>query len=111
MRESEYTGEVVTVDACNSWKSEGKRCNIIVTVGDRQFSREAVAQPGKDISWTGMLSFNPYDREERSYLFDQISLKKDLTGEEVHCMPPHGRGTLQTGCHGYSWGSGKHNTV
>ena len=67
-------------------KSVGKKCNIKITAGNRVFSRAAVAQPGDDISWTSLLSFEPYDRET-IHLFDQIQLKKDLAEEDVYYMP------------------------
>ena len=43
MYDSDYTGEVAMVDACNHTKSVGKWCNVSITVGDRQFVRKSVA--------------------------------------------------------------------
>ena len=88
VHDPEYTGEVATVDAYNHTKSVGKWCNVSITVGERQFVSKAVAQPGEKISWTGLLSFDLHDKEERAYLFNQIDLKEDLTEEEVHYMTP-----------------------
>ena len=78
----------MTLDAYNKTKAVGKRCNIQVNVGGRVFHREAVAQPGEEISWTAMLSFDPYDEDEQTFLFRQIRLKKTMSEEEVHYMPP-----------------------
>ena len=54
----QFTGEMVTLDAYNMSKSVGKKCNIKITVSNRVFSRAAVAQPGDDISWTALVSFD-----------------------------------------------------
>ena len=92
--EQQLTGETVTLDAYNMSQSVGRKYNIQIAVGDRVFSRAAVAQPGEDISWMTLLSFDPYDREETMYLFGQIQLKKDLAEENVHYMPPR----MEDGC-------------
>ena len=102
MKQNEYTGEVVTVDAYNRTKSVGKRCNIKVTVGNREFSRETVAQPGEEISWTAMLSFDPYVEEEQFIPVQTTLTEEDHVGGGPLHATSHGGGTVQTSSHDVS---------
>ena len=88
MQEQEYTGKLAIVHAYNRTKSVGKWSNANITIGNRQFVRKVVSHSGEEISWTGLLSFDLHNKEERAYLFfNEIDLKEDFTNEEVHCMP------------------------
>ena len=50
--QKDFTGDTCEVASFNRKISSGKICNIVVTVGGRQFLRKAVAQPGADLGWT-----------------------------------------------------------
>ena len=79
VRESQYTGETFTVNAFNSAKAVGRKCNVQVTVGDRVFSRTALMQSGDAISWTAILSFKLSNDEDREYLGRQLTPKERRT--------------------------------
>ena len=85
--EDQLTGETCMVASFRREKTIGKKCVVTVQVGDREFSRTAVTQPGEDISWTVCLSMDFYNRE-MNFLMDQINKKDGLEEQEVSYMPP-----------------------
>ena len=68
----QFTGDTCTVDTFNKVKTAGKKCSVRVQVGDRMFEREAVTQPGDDISWTACLSISLSDMDDLQFLYDQM---------------------------------------
>ena len=59
-----------------------------MTVGDRVFTRTAMTQPGKAISWTAILSFRIAEDGDREHLVNQLKRKDYLQEEDMHYMPP-----------------------
>ena len=79
VKESQFTGETCTVNAFNSSKFTGRKCNVQVTVGDRVFTRTAMTQPGEVISWTAIVSFRIADDRDREHLVNQLKRKDRRT--------------------------------
>ena len=84
----QFTGEMCTVDTFNKVKTVGKKCNVKVQVDDRVFIREAVTQPGDDISWTACLSISFSDIDDLQFIMDQMRMKKSLDEEQLCYLPP-----------------------
>jgi len=86
--ESQFTGEMCTVNTFNRTTAAGRKCTVKVQIGNREFSKMAVTQPMEDIFWTACLSMNFSNLEETQYLIGQVNLKKGLKEEDVSYMPP-----------------------
>ena len=92
----QLTGETCTFASFRKDNSTGKECVVKIQVGDREFSRKAVTQPGEDISWTACLSVAFSNRDEMNFLMDQVNQKQGLEKTEVSYKPPRMEGgTLQ----------------
>ena len=48
--DSDFTGDTCTIGTYNNVKTSGKRCNVSIRIQDRVLVREAVTQPGADLS-------------------------------------------------------------
>ena len=97
MGEQQFTGEIVTLDAYNMSQSVGRKCNIQIAVGDRVFSRAAVAQMGEDISWMALLSLDPYNREETMYHEMSLEPEQTTSSVEVEAEGAHEGGIADSG--------------
>ena len=64
----EFTGTSCLIDSFNNVRSSGHLGNVIFRIGDRKFRRRAVAQPGRDLSWTAFLSVRFSDKLERDFV-------------------------------------------
>ena len=73
------------MNSFNRTKAVGRKCHVKVQVGDREFSKLAVTQPGDDIFWTVSLSIDFSDLEDMKFLMEQ---KKDIEEEDLSYMPP-----------------------
>ena len=83
-----YTGDTCEVASFNRQISSGRTCNIVVTVGGREFRRRAVAQPGKDLGWTTCLSLPYRDKEDREIIAALMDSKFDSPEETRQYLPP-----------------------
>ena len=88
VRAEEFTGETCTVDTFNKVKAVGKQCNIEVQVEDRVFVREAVIQPGADLSWTVCVSVSFSEIEELQFRTEQMKMKQTMEEEQRCFLPP-----------------------
>ena len=79
----QFMGDTCTVDTFNKVKTVSKKCSVRVRVGDRVFEREAVTQPGDDISWTASLSISLSDMNDLQFLYDQMKKKKSMEKEQL----------------------------
>ena len=50
--EDQFTGGTCEEDSFNKARSQGKKCSVTVTIAGRDFHRQAVTQPGRDLAWT-----------------------------------------------------------
>ena len=85
VREEECTGESCTIDKV---KTVCRKCNVRVQAEDRVFVREAVTQPGVDLSWTACLSISFSNLDELHFITEQMRKKQDLAEEQLFYLPP-----------------------
>ena len=83
-----FTGDTGEVASFNRKISSGRTCNIVVTVGGREFRRRAVAQPGKDLGWTTCLSLPYRDKEDREFIAALMDSKFDSPEDTRQYLPP-----------------------
>ena len=86
--QKDFTGDTCEVASFNRKISLGKICNIVVTVGGRQFPRKAVAQPGADLGWTVCLSLPYRAREDRNFVTALMDEKFDSPEITRRYLPP-----------------------
>ena len=97
VKPEEFTGKSCTVDTFNKVKAVGKLCNIQVQVEDRIFVREAVTQPGADLSWTACLSISFSESEELRFITEMMKKKQSMQEEQLCYLPPRMKdGILQS---------------
>ena len=85
---NQLTGETCELATFNKTKSEGKWCNIDITIDDKVFHRKAVTQPGETLAWTACLSLDLADQEEGSFIISQMRKKASLKEQETLYLPP-----------------------
>ena len=83
MGDSDFTGGTCTIGTINNVKTSGKRCNVSIRIQDRVLVREAVTQPGADLSWTACLSIDLFQSKKRRFILDQIDRKQTLEEEQL----------------------------
>ena len=88
VRDEEFTGESCTLDTFNKVKTVGRKCNVQIQVEDRIFVREAVTQPGADLSWTACLSVSFSNLDELQFITEQMRKKQPLAEEQLCYLPP-----------------------
>ena len=87
VREDQFTGGTCEVDSFDKARSTGKKCSVTVTIAGRDFNRQAVTQPGRDLAWTVCLSV-PYSvKEEREFISKQMDEKFELQEEDTCYLP------------------------
>ena len=88
VRQDQFTGGTCEVDSFNKVRSSGKRCSIIVNIAGREFQRQAVTQPGDDLSWTVCLSLSFSKTDEMAFISQQMRDKLALQEEDICYLPP-----------------------
>ena len=63
------------VDSFNKVRCTGRKCKVTVSIAGRQFPRDAVTQPGKDLAWTICLRLPFSEKEERQFIGEQMDAK------------------------------------
>ena len=97
VKPEQFTGESCTVDTFNKVKAVGKLCNVQVQMEDRIFVRQAVTQPGADLSWTACLSISLSESEEHKFITKMMTRKQSMEEEQLCYLPPRMReGVLQS---------------
>ena len=90
----QFTGVMCEVDSFNKVRSTGKKCNITVTIAGRDFLREAVTQPGRDLAWTVCLSVPYSSKEEREFISGQMDEKFAMQEEDTCYLPAEMEGGI-----------------
>ena len=85
----EFTGGTCEVASFNRKISSGKTCDIIVTIGGRNFSRKAVAQPGADLGWSVCLSLPYREKADRNFNTNLMDQKFAYLETAKHGIPPN----------------------
>ena len=94
----QFIGDTCQIDSFNNIRSSGKLCNIVITLNGRKFERRAVTQPGKDLAWTACLSLPFANREEWSFVTQQMQDKFQQKEEDKLYLPPEMKdGILKSG--------------
>ena len=85
---NQFTGETCELAAFNKTTSEGKWCNVDITIDDVVFHRKAVTQPGELLAWTACLSLDLADHDEGNFILTQMRKRASLKEQETLYLPP-----------------------
>ena len=88
IKQDQLTDESCELAAFNKTKSEGKWCNIDITIDSKVFHRKAVTQPGEMLAWTACLSLDFADQDDCDFITKQMKKKASLTEQEMLYLPP-----------------------
>ena len=94
----QLVGKACEITSFNKTKSVGNLCNIEFYVSGKVFHRQAVTQPGELLGWTACLSLPFGNREELSFITNEMEKKSALAEEDTLYLPPEWKeGTLLSG--------------
>ena len=81
-------GSTCEIEFFNNTMCVGKLCNVNIHIHGKVFSRRAVTQPGETLNWTACLNLPFTNREEWSFIADEMDKKADLAEEKTLYLPP-----------------------
>ena len=94
----QLTGETCEIDSFIRKRTSGKVCDIVISVNGKEFKRRAVTQPGVHLAWTACLSLPFANKDDWSFITNQMQNKFLLSEEDNLYLPPEMRdGILVSG--------------